>query len=232
MKIGLLSDIHANAAALESVLLDAEAVGVERLLCCGDYVGYYYAPQAVIDLLDKWHWSGVRGNHEAMLEAWLDGRDRDSILRKYGSGIAAAAQMSERAIGRVLSLPTRQELTIDGRRVLLCHGSTWDSDHYIYPDAQEGEKSRLASEGQDMVVFGHSHYPVIWTMKRTTIVNPGSVGQPRDRKPGASWALWDTCNMEVLLRRTIYDSSPLVALAKTINPELPYLADVLSRSAP
>ena len=72
MRIGLLSDIHANAHALRAVLKSAKGKNVEKLLCCGDYVGYYYEPDRVIALLDEWDWDGISGNHETMLLDWLN----------------------------------------------------------------------------------------------------------------------------------------------------------------
>jgi predicted phosphodiesterase len=183
----------------------------------------------MLALLDQWPWQGIRGNHEAMLERHLDGVDREAIHRRYGSGIAIAAQMPDAARGRLLGLPPRMELEIDGRRVLLCHGSAWDPDHYVYPDAPEEEIRRMASGGEDLVVFGHSHYPALWRVGGTVIVNPGSVGQPRDRKPGACWAMWDTRSMDVVLRRTAFDTAPVAARARQFDPHLPYLADVLTR---
>ena len=95
MKIGLLSDIHANAHALKSVLKSAKGKNVDKLLCCGDYVGYYYEPDRVLALLDNWDWEGVSGNHEAMLFDWLNDKNRKKIKDKYGSGISVAAEKLE-----------------------------------------------------------------------------------------------------------------------------------------
>ena len=80
MKIGLLADIHANAHALEAVLKSAKEKKVEKLLCCGDYVGYYYEPDRVIALLDEWDWDGISGNHETMLLDWLNEKNRNEII--------------------------------------------------------------------------------------------------------------------------------------------------------
>lgn len=229
MKIALLSDIHANEIALSAVLAEAHAGGAERLLCCGDFVGYYHAPAAMWELLAACAWDGIRGNHEDMLEQWIGGEGRHAIHRRYGSGIAIAAVMPSAARADLLALPARRELEIEGRRVLLCHGSAWDPNHYVYPTASDEERARMASEGQDLVVFGHSHHPVLWRIGGTTIVNPGSVGQPRDRKPGACWAMWDTKSMDVTLRRTEFDGAAVAERARRIDPHLPYLSDVLTR---
>ena len=77
MRIGLLSDIHGNAHALKSVLKSAREKGVDKILCCGDYVGYYYEPDEVMFLLNDWDWVGISGNHEAMLLDWLNGKNQN-----------------------------------------------------------------------------------------------------------------------------------------------------------
>jgi predicted phosphodiesterase len=164
-----------------------------------------------------------------MLARGLGGEDRKAIHARYGSGIAMAAQMPEPVRTRLLSLPARMDLEIDGRTILLCHGSAWDPNHYVYPSARLEERQRMASGGQDLVVYGHSHYPVVWQIDSTLVVNPGSVGQPRDRKPGACWALWDTRSMEVTLQRTPFDTQLVADRSRRIDPHLPYLADVLTR---
>lgn len=87
----------------------------------------------------------------------------------------------------------------------------------------------MASGGQDLIVYGHSHYPVVWRIDRSVIANPGSVGQPRDRKLGACWALWDTRSMEVTLQRANFDTQLVAERALRIDPHLPYLAGVLRR---
>ena len=92
MKIGLLADIHANAHALRVVLESAKKQGADKLLCCGDYVGYYYDPDSVMALLDNWDWVGISGNHEAMLYDWLNKKNREEIKAKYGSGISFASK--------------------------------------------------------------------------------------------------------------------------------------------
>lgn len=230
MKIGLLADLHGNGEAVATVLAAARRAGVERLLCAGDYVGYYYHPEAVLRELDRWVWTGVRGNHEDMLADWLAGKNRENVLARYGSGITVAADMPAGKRDRLLALPRRLTLEIDGRTVVLCHGAPWATNAYVYPDAPPDTRSRMAVEAVDVVVFGHSHFPVLWRERHCLVVNPGSVGQPRDRVPGACWALWDTSTMTIDLRRESYDTAPLVAECRRRDRDLAYLANVLTRT--
>lgn len=230
MKIALLSDIHGNDLALEAVLNAASQIGAEKLLIAGDFVGYYYRPDRVFELLSDWDWCGVKGNHETMLGDWAMNLNCEDILSKYGSGIAKAFNnLSDEQLEYLDGLPYTKRLTINNLTVFLCHDAPWGGDCYIYPNANKNIREKLFSEGFDLLVYGHTHYPVIWSKGRQLIVNPGSVGQQRDHKPGACWALWDTEKHKVTLLRENYNYVPLVKECTEIDPQLPYLATVLSR---
>tara|TARA_B110000003_G_scaffold274623_1_gene315054 strand:+ start:218 stop:919 length:702 start_codon:yes stop_codon:yes gene_type:complete len=232
MRIGLLSDIHSNAHALRAVLKSAKEKDVERLLCCGDYVGYYYEPEKVIALLDNWEWDGISGNHESMLKDWVNKKDRNKILFKYGSGISyAARKLTTEVLARFYLMPNTKKLFIDSYKIFLCHGSPWNQDVYIYPDADQSIVNRMFefNSDVDILVYGHSHYPAFWEQGNKKIVNPGSVGQPRNRKPGASWVLWDTTLNTFQFLRESYDASPVIEMCKKIDPKIKYLSNVLVR---
>lgn len=231
MKVALLADIHGNADALEAVLHAAEADGATRLLVAGDLVGYYYEPRRVLDLLHAWQWDCVRGNHEEMLRSWRNHEDRAGIRRKYGSGLAVVCeQLTLADLDLLQSLPHPLSLQVDGKSALICHGSPWDLNEYVYPDAPKSKSRTMASDGGMLVMYGHTHYPVVWQSGQTIVVNPGSVGQTRDGVPGACWAMWDTGDLSVTLRREAYDASKAQAQARKRDPALPYLADVLTRT--
>ncbi|HBT44425.1 MAG TPA: metallophosphoesterase [Rhodospirillaceae bacterium] len=231
MKIALLADIHGNDLALACVLRAAREAGAERLFIAGDFVGYYYGAKAVLDLLDDWDWIAVRGNHEDMMRDWAAGRDHDAISARYGSGQdVACRELPPTTFDRLVDLPERREAAAGGRTALICHGAPWDHEAYVYPDAPADVVAKCAAEGQDLVVFGHSHYPVLWHEGGCIVVNPGSVGQPRDRRPGACWALWDTASHAVTLHRESYDAAALIAEARRRDPQLPYLWKVLTRT--
>ena len=217
MRVGLLSDIHANAHALQAILKKAKSKKIDKILCCGDYVGYYYEPDYVINLLDQWDWIGIAGNHESMLLDWLNKKDRNEIKKKYGSGISVAAKkLDKETIFRLCRMPHSKKIIIDNFRVLLCHGSPWDRDLYVYPDAGDEIKMKLFEYNNDIdiIVYGHTHYPVIWKKNSRIVINPGSVGQPRDREIGASWVLWDTKEQTFEFLRERYDVSNVVEMCK------------------
>jgi predicted phosphodiesterase len=89
---------------------------------------------------------------------------------------------------------------------------------------------RCAEKKADVIVLGHTHYPMSQQIGKTLLINPGSVGQPRNRQPGAHWALFETATGTLDLFCETYDSSSVVAESRNRHPELPYIADVLTRS--
>jgi len=233
MRLALLGDIHANALALETVLDAAIKARVDALLVTGDLVGYYFSPKAVIDLLSPWQKYMVSGNHEKMLcRSRHDSEFLSAVGRRYGSGVEVAmAQLSIAEVDMLCSLPHPLPLVLDGRKILLCHGAPHDIDCYLYPDGDFAALDVSALNEFDLVVTGHTHYPMQRTLgEKTLVINPGSVGQPRDRRPGAHWALYDTWNGGASFYCESYDSSLLQAEARRRHPELPYLADVLART--
>jgi putative phosphoesterase len=231
MKIAVLSDIHGNTVALAAVLAEVRAAGIERLFVLGDFVGYYYRPDEVLAQLAEFKTSMVRGNHETMMEeSQHDDHAAKEVRAKYGSGVAHALQkLSASQIKELLALPETARVTEDGVTFFLCHGSPWDNNEYIYPDASEEVLKKCAGQGTDFVLLGHTHRPFIYTYDDTTVLNPGSVGQPRDVGNLASWAIINTANRSVMPRRTLFDVAPVIEEAQGIDPNVPYLTDVLQR---
>lgn len=231
MKIAILSDIHGNNFALQAVLDAASAAGVERLLVGGDLVGYYFEPLKVWNMLQQWDYVAVRGNHEAMLEkAYFDRKYLESIDLRYGTGLRVALeQFTKQQLETLWQLPETLSLNVGSSRILLCHGSPWDTDQYIYPDSPTAILQRCAISDYDIVILGHTHYPMQIKLNNTLVINPGSVGQSRNFVKGAHWILLDTDTNLVDLRVEQYDIQIVVDECRRRHPNLPYLSDVLLR---
>lgn len=232
MKLGLIGDIHGNHIALKAVLTAARACGVERLLVTGDLVGYYFWPKEVLELLAPWDKVVVRGNHEEMLRmALADASLLPAMEQRHGGGIRVALEtLAQEQIDWLASLPISRKIRVGECRVLLCHGAPWDPNHYVYPDAGREVIERCCDDESDVIVLGHTHYPMHRKCGRTAIVNPGSTGQPRNRQPGAHWAILDTATGSVEHRVEGYDAAPILAQCRDRHPDLPYLRDVLVRT--
>ncbi len=231
MKLALLGDIHGNHLALRAVLAAAKLEGVERLLITGDFIGYYFWPSQVLDMLSGWDLVAVRGNHEDMLiQAYRRPELLLDIEQRYGSGLSVALDsLSAAQLDWLMKLPHPQSIAIGDCKILLCHGAPWDVDQYIYPDSDSELFERCDKLVHDWVVTGHTHYPLIRQLDKTMFVNPGSVGQPRDRVPGAAWALLDSETGQVELKREPYDIHSVANEARQIHPKLNYLSEVLLR---
>ena len=232
MRVALLSDIHGNGPALQAVLKAAASLGASQLLVAGDLVGYYNEVLDVFEMLGRWRVSAVRGNHEELLTAAAaDSSLIAGIRSRYGSGIETAlAKLAPESLAWLMGLPHPLALELCGRRILLCHGSPWRVDEYIYPDAPDEVWDRLATVDADVVVIGHTHYPLSRTCSRVVVVNPGSVGQPRNRVPGAHWALLDLGTLTIEQRVENYDISAFADRVRGDDPMNRYLADVLERT--
>jgi putative phosphoesterase len=234
MKIAVLADIHGNAGALGETLVEARKSGVEHLIVLGDIIGYYYAAREVIEQLREWPFIAIRGNHERMLaEALKSDRSMQMYRERYGSALElAATTLKPQDIDWLISLPDRASVHLGGFALELCHGSPRDPDEYVYPDANAATLEACRVAGADLVLMGHTHYPMHIDGGRPLLLNPGSAGQARDRGGFACWGRIDTATRAVVLERTPYDTRPLIEEARWRDPHLPYLADVLERGNP
>jgi putative phosphoesterase len=231
MKIAVLSDIHGNAGALRATLVEARKSGVEHLIVLGDLIGYYYAAREVLEQLREWPFVAIRGNHERMLaEALKSDGSMQAYRERYGSALdVAATTLGPQDIDWLIGLPDRASVHFGGMALELCHGSPRDPDEYVYPDANAAKLEACRVAGADLVLMGHTHYPMLAAGERPLLLNPGSVGQARDRGGFACWCRIDTDTHVVVLERTPYDTRALIEEARRRDRHLPYLADVLER---
>ncbi len=200
MLVGLISDVHSNAVALEAILSAFEGMGVRKILHAGDIIGYNPYPNETIALFREHKIISIIGNHDRALIT-----DDASDFNPYA---AEALVWTKRAISHenleyLMKLTNRESLIIDKRRIVLIHGSPRDVDEYIYPENVSAHF--LAITKADILVLGHTHVQFKKKYSLGTVLNPGSVGQPRDENPNAAFAVYDTSTGEVRLQRACYD---------------------------
>ncbi len=200
MRVGVLADIHGNKVALEAVLADMEAV--DALVCAGDVVGYNPWHAACLATIRERGVPTIAGNHDRAVAGGTD----FAFNSLAGAGVRHAREtLSADQIEWLRSLPTvRQE--IDGR-LKLVHGHPDDPDHYTYPS----EFSARLLGDEDVLVMGHTHVQHHETYDEGVVLNPGSVGQPRDGDPRAAYAVVDLDDLAVEERRVEYDIDRVVA---------------------
>lgn len=210
MLIGLISDIHANRAALKAVL---EALaGVDQIWCAGDITGYYPDPNGVIDDLTKYDVDCIKGNHDWYLESPPE-ITNDILQQSLNLTLSRITPANKHALQQ---LPLSKTYHLDGLCIRMYHGSPWDIlEEYIYPDYTHFEK--FLELAPDIIILGHTHYPMIKQIKHKMVINPGSCGQPRDGDTHASYAVLDTLKRSVSFNRISYDASALRKFIQTLK---------------
>lgn len=199
MRVALISDIHANRDALE-VVLD-QISGVDVILCCGDIVGYYDRPNEVCSMLRERSVRCIRGNHDAyVLGALVPDEARRSAYRTDWT----REVLEQDHLDWLGALPAELHFESNGATLRVRHASPWDEETYLYQDASDA-LARLRLSPRETLAVGHTHYPLHIPIGEGWLVNPGSVGQPRDRDPRASYAILDLVTNSVEHRRVGYD---------------------------
>jgi len=220
MRYLILTDIHANLEGLETCLKDARARGYDETLVLGDIVGYGPDPNAVIQTIRGLKPRAiVRGNH-----------DKVALGMNQAEGFHAAARAAAHWMLESLTEENREWLValpmgptiIDGD-LEICHGAPFDEDAYIFDELDARHAFEAATA--PMCFYGHTHFAVVFRMVRDLLeivsppdgetallidpqarylVNPGSVGQPRDGDPRAAYAIYDTDAGQLDLIRVAY----------------------------
>lgn len=234
MRIGLLSDVHGNLQALETVLDRVEAEGPELLACLGDVVGYGGDPEACLDLVRERVGACVMGNHDA---AVVDPRVRRSFNSVARIAIDAHADWLDPAdVAWLAELPAALNVTA-GADLLLTHGTPGEEAAFTYLTEPAQAARAFRSFRERYAAVGHTHVPALWEQEAggrgrargrpfraepgdpdaeevlevafepgtRAIVNPGSVGQPRDGDPRAAFVVLDLAAGAARLHRVPYD---------------------------
>jgi diadenosine tetraphosphatase ApaH/serine/threonine PP2A family protein phosphatase len=216
----VISDIHANIDALDTVLADAASIGYDAVLCLGDLVGYGAAPSASIERVVELGPAGlIRGNHDKVIAGLEPPILFNEVARKsvdWTQGVLSVEAT------KTLADLAKGPLQIDPD-VEICHGAPFDEDHYLF-DNTDAERAMAACTTR-ICLYGHTHLPAIFT--KTTdrasagdgladdelrlpeagpvLINVGSVGQPRDGDPRAAYGLLDLERHTIRFRRVAYD---------------------------
>jgi putative phosphoesterase len=206
MLIGLISDVHSNKIALKAVLKELDELEVKIILHAGDIVGYNPYPDETIDLFKKKKIVSILGNHD---RAFLTGDISD-----FNPYAAAAMEWTRNAASQdslnyILKLKDTVTIVVNGERIVLFHKSPNNFQEYICPG--DVTPDLLSNINGDVLVLGHTHIPFIMDYgTRGLVVNPGSVGQPRDGNPDASFAVLDTVTQKIEHKRTKYDVEKVI----------------------
>jgi len=227
MRYLVISDVHGNLEALRAVFAHAARKRRDAVLFLGDAVGYGASPNQVCERLRALGngMIAVRGNHDRVV---LDVRQGAVFFNSHARQAAAwSAEVLTPANRRFLEgVPVGPRIVEPG--LAICHGSPTDEDDYLFTEAEA--RTAFAAISESVTFFGHSHIPCLFEIveqaepqrvvgvvlrgsrvaidldpTRRYLVNPGSVGQPRDRDPRAAYGIYDSTLRRFTLYRVTYD---------------------------
>ncbi len=222
MRVLILSDIHSNVDALDAVLADAHDAECASTICLGDIVGYGASPADVIAriqaLAPQWI---IRGNHDRVCAGLSHASTFSPNARTAIEW--TRAQLTSAELVWLAELPTGP-MVIDAT-TLVCHGAPQDEDFYLLDSADA--RLAFAAQASPLCLHGHTHVQTVFRLRGHAVydetpsrrprwsvpmdegsrylINPGSVGQPRDGDPRAGYAILDTDARVIELRRVAYD---------------------------
>ncbi len=217
MKWAILSDVHGNLEALQAVLKETEAEGVERLACLGDVVGYGADPDACLLLLREQTDLFVAGNHDWGAVGLTDISYFNPVAKTAILWTARILTEGSRIFLR--GLPLARELN----ELTFIHASPRTPEEWNYIFTSPAAEKEFRAMAGDLAFFGHTHLPLVWVEEpggkvkvvekpgvvlepgRRYMINVGSVGQPRDGHPLAAYGLYDDDLKRFLLKRVPYD---------------------------
>ncbi len=214
-RFAVFGDIHGNWEALSAVLEDAEREKVTRFACVGDIVGYNADPERCLDRIMELDCVTVRGNHDHYCA-------HEECLQSFHPLAAnvmtwTRARLSAIQVNYLKNL--RMSCSVNG--ILMVHSTLDMPEHWGYVFDELEAEAHFAYQSTTLCFHGHTHVPLIFEkasrikriypvrtriqLGRKYFINVGSVGQPRDGNPEASYVIYDAGSREVFFRRVSYD---------------------------
>jgi len=228
MRICVFSDIHGNGPAFWAAYDMMLKEKADVYLCLGDLCGYYFDQIEIFKALTRIpNLVCVKGNH-------------DDVFLRILKGDSDLAHMYKEAYGCSMEYLVRHEtpdfvqwlsalpysVSFSEQKSFVCYGSPWNLlEGYVYPDTRLDE---FVHHPADLFFLGHTHYPMHRNIDNKKIVNPGSLGQPRDGgRP--TYAVLELPSDRVFFREVIYDKNALRKKIDDVGEKNAYLRDVLKR---
>lgn len=200
MKIAIISDIHGNIEALDSVIRDIEKEDCKKIFCLGDLVMAGPNPISTLnrihDFMSNKNFHIIQGNTDKMLSVFSF--DTYNEIMKVAPVMASAYLADSKLLSVedklfLSKLPVQEEIKIGEIKILLVHGSPRKNNENIYPDMSIKEVEEMIKDTDANVIFcGHTHMPCGYqTNTEQTVVNVGSVGRPFSEEPKATYAIME-----------------------------------------
>lgn len=220
MKYLIFSDIHGNQEAFDTFLDSKLTKKIDKMVFLGDLVGYGPNPNEVVQRFSQLkNIYGIRGNHDKVV-AELESA---ALFNPVASESAKWAQKKMSKVNKEYLKNMPQGPLVLDNFITICHGSPFDEDYYIFSKFEAMEAIRFINTS--IAFFGHTHFPVMYIYRNTRLdivelkenrrikldkntkylINPGSIGQPRDRCNKSSFMIFDSDKMIISFNRIKYD---------------------------
>jgi predicted phosphodiesterase len=219
MKYLIFSDIHSNLEAFQKLLSLKKVKAIDQFLFLGDLVGYGPDPNETINEFRKLKkFESIRGNHDKVVA----GLESSSLFNPVAAFSAEWSKIQITEDNQKFLKSLKKGPVVVDRFITMCHGSTFDEDYYVFSifEAAESFKFMETSIG----FFGHTHFPIIYLLRNDKIdtvplttntkikldpntrylINPGSIGQPRDKNANPSFIIFDSTKKEINFQRFSY----------------------------
>jgi putative phosphoesterase len=213
-RVAVITDIHANLPALEAALVRIDELGIERVYCGGDLVGYGPHPDEVCALIEERGIPTIYGNYDHAIArdehdcgcAYITEHDRELGQQSVEWTLVNTNQTSK---DFMRELPFDLRFKVGEVGVHLVHGSPRKVNEYLFEDKPASLYERLAAaESDQLLVFGHTHKPWVHDFGGVRFVNCGSVGKPKDGDPRGAFAVLEEAPgaVRVTIERVGYDA--------------------------
>ncbi len=194
MKIVIISDIHANQAALEAL----PESDYDQLWCIGDLVDYGPRPREVIQWVERHATTTVRGNHDHAAGFSVDPQCSQPYKRLAAETLRyTSAVCTWEDCGFLKRLPLQQKIQVGSVHFRLVHAVPTDTLFGYRPEDSDRWEQEVRYASADFLVVGHTHTPFLRMVGKTMVINPGSIGQPKTGRPLACYAGWTDGNAEL-----------------------------------
>lgn len=230
MRLAIFADTHGNQMAWRAFTALLPSLEADEVLFLGDVFGYGYGQPEILDglaAMDGLIW--LKGNHDRLFfDVWEGDLPPSLLAARYGSSYRLHRGLTGSALEKLRACPSHIVFEREGVRVWAGHGHPLDPEEgRLYPkDLQEVPRGIV--EAGDVVIMGHTHFRLERRVGPALLVNPGSLGQPRDFQP-ASMAVLTLPGKSVEFIDIDYDRAPLEAEARQYDPGNEKLVELLYR---
>ncbi len=229
MKICVFADIHGNGPAFQKAYPQIMAEEADANIFLGDLCGYYFDQKEIFFMLKAVpNLIAIKGNHDLIFLQIIINKDeelRQTYLKKYGNSMENLLSQETGELEKWLT-GLQGSYIHSNSNFAFYHGSPWDHlGGYIYPDSS---LEKFLDYPSSLFVLGHTHYPMTRKIENKLIVNPGSLGQPRNGGL-PTYAVIDCPSKKVTFREISYDKTDLIRQIDKLDGNNDYLKKILYR---